>query len=145
MKMDACSCEKCVSACRRDPGRLIPGDVKKIAVFLNIGEKELLERYLVRIPAKGGNRRLHFLAPAKIKAGRFLAAPGTVVPDYYDGENGRCVFLTPEGACGIHEVKPFECASYMGCKHTFLGRPYKEKDVEVFFISRWRKFQDLFR
>jgi Fe-S-cluster containining protein len=143
--VDACSCENCISACRRDPGRLIPGDVKKIAAFLNIGEKELLEHYLVRIPAKGGSRRVHFLAPAKLKASRFLAAPGTVVPDYYDEEKGRCVFLAPEGACRIHEVKPFECAAYMGCKHTFLGRPYKEKDVETFFISRWRKAQDMFR
>ena len=141
--MDACACEKCVSACRRDPGRLIPGDVKKIAAFLAISEGELLERFLVRIPAKGGNRhvRVYFPAPAKIKASRFLAAPGTVVPDYYDQENGRCVFFTSEGNCRIHEVKPFECAAYMGCKHTFLGRPYKEKDVEAFIISRWRKVQ----
>ena len=145
--MAACSCERCISACRRDPGRLIPVDVRKIAVFLGIGEKELSERFLVRIPAKGGNPRVrvHFLAPAKIKASRFLAAPGTVVPDYYAEESGRCVFLTPDGMCQIHEVKPFECAAYMGCTHTFLGRPYKEKDVETFFISRWRRFQDLFR
>jgi Fe-S-cluster containining protein len=143
--MDACRCEQCVSACRRDPGRLIPGDVKKIAAFLNMGEKELLESRLVRIPARGGNRRILFLAPAKLKAARFLAAPGTVVPDYHAGENGRCVFLTSGGDCSIHEVKPFECAAYMGCRHTFLGRPYKEKDVETFFISRWRKCQEMFR
>ena len=31
----------------------------------------------------------------------------------------------------------------MGCRHTFLGRPYKEKDVETFFVSRWRKYQDI--
>jgi Fe-S-cluster containining protein len=141
--MDACACEKCVSACRRDPGRLIPGDVKKIADFLNIGEKELRERYLVIVPARDRTRNIRFLAPAKIKAARFLATPGTVVPDYYDRENGRCVFLSPKGACTIHEVKPFECAAYMGCRHTFLGRPYREKDVEAFFVSRWRKFQDL--
>lgn len=142
--MDACACEKCVSACRRDPGRLIPGDVKKIAAFLELGEKEFMERYLVRIPAKGKNRHLLCPAPAKIKAARFLAAPGTVVPDYYEQETGRCVFLSPQGACLIHAVKPFECAAYMGCKHTFLGRPYKEKDVEAFFISRWKKYQSLF-
>jgi Fe-S-cluster containining protein len=140
--MDACSCERCISACNRDPGRLIPGDLEKIADFLGISAKELLENYLVRIPARGGNRRLFFPAPAKLKAGRCLAAPGTVVPDYYDKENGRCVFLTPEGMCQIHEVKPFECAAYMGCRHTFLGRPYKEKDIETFFISRWRKYQN---
>lgn len=143
--MEACGCEKCVSACRRDPGRLIPGDVKKIAALLGIGEEELKQRYLVLIPAKGRGCHVRFLAPAKIKAARFLAAPGTVVPDYYAGENGRCVFLDEEGLCRVHEAKPFECAAYMGCKHTFLGRPYKEKDVETFFISRWRKFQELTR
>jgi Fe-S-cluster containining protein len=74
-----------------------------------------------------------------------LAAPGTVVPDFYEDEKGRCVFLDRDGACRIHEAKPFECAAYMGCKHTFLGRPYKEKDVETFFISRWRKYQEMFR
>jgi len=145
MKMDACGCEKCTSACRRDPGRLVPTDVKRIAAFLNLSEKELLARHLVRIPAKGQNRHVHFLAPAKIKAARLLAAPGTVVPDYYGEEKGRCVFLSAEGLCRIHEVKPFECAAYMGCRHTFLGRPYKEKDVEAFFVSRWRKCQDVFR
>jgi len=117
--------------------------VKKIAAFLRIGERELLDRYLVRIPAAGGNRRIHFLAPAKIKAARFLAAPGSVAPDYYAREKGRCVFLSPEGTCLIHDAKPFECAAYMGCRHTFLGRPYIEKDVETFFVARWRKAQDI--
>lgn len=141
--MDACACERCSSACRRDPGRLIPADMKKIAVFLNLGEKELLAGYLVRIAAAGKNYRIHFLAPAKLKAGRYLAVPGSTVPEYYVHEKGRCVFLTVENQCSIHAVKPFECAAYMGCRHTFLGRPYKEKDVEAFFVSRWRKFQDL--
>jgi len=139
--MDACTCEKCASACRRDPGRLVPADVKRIAAFLNLSEKQLLARHLVRIPAEGRNRHIHFLAPAKTRAARFLAAPGTVVPDYYGKERGRCVFLSEEGLCRIHEVKPFECAAYMGCRHTFLGRPYKEREVETFFISRWRKFR----
>jgi Fe-S-cluster containining protein len=143
--MEACRCEKCASACRRDPGRLVPSDLKKIAAFLGISEKELLSGHLVRIPARGRDRHVHFLAPAKMKAARFLAAPGTVVPDYYGEEKGRCIFLSDEGLCRIHEVKPFECAAYMGCRHTFLGRPYKEKEVEAFFVARWRKFQGLTR
>jgi len=138
--MDACRCERCTSACRNDPGRLVPTDLKKIAAFLGISEKALKDTYLVRIPA-AKNIRVFFLAPAKIKAGRLLAAPGALVPDYYEGEKGRCIFLSPEGLCAIHEVKPFECAAYLGCRHTFLGRPYKKKDVEAFFISRWRKHQ----
>ena len=143
--MDACACERCISACRRDPGRLIPADMKKIAVFLKLNENDLLAGYLVRIAAGSKNNQLHVPAPAKLKAGRFLAAPGSVVPEYYVHEKGRCVFLTAENQCSIHAVKPFECAAYMGCRHTFLGRPYREKDVEAFFVSRWRKFQDLLR
>jgi Fe-S-cluster containining protein len=136
--MDACGCERCVSACRNDPGRLVPADLKKIAAFLKISESELKASYLVRIPA-ADNRHVFFLAPAKTKANRFLAAPGSIVPDYYDKEKGRCVFLTPEGLCAILAVKPFECAAYMGCRHTFLGRPYKKRSVEEFFVSRWKK------
>jgi Fe-S-cluster containining protein len=136
--MDACRCERCISACRDDPGRLVPADLKKIAAFLKISEKELRAAYLVRIP-DADNNRIFFYAPAKIKAGHFLTPPGGTVPDYYAEEKGRCVFLSPEGLCSIHPVKPFECAAYMGCRHTFLGRPYKKKDVEAFFVSRWRK------
>jgi len=137
--MDACNCEKCISACRDDPGRLVPADLKKIATFLKTSEKELKAAYLVRIAASGKNSHIYFWAPAKIKAGRFLTAPGDTVPDYYESEKGRCVFLTPENHCSIHEVKPFECAAYMGCRHTFLGRSYKKKSVEEFFVSRWKK------
>jgi Fe-S-cluster containining protein len=136
--MDACSCERCVSACCDDPGRLVPADLKKIAAFLRISEIDLKASYLVRIPAAGKNSRIHFLAPAKIKANRFLTAPGGTVPDYYGTEKGRCIFLSPEGLCTIHPVKPFECAAYMGCRHTFLGRPYKKRSVEEFFVSRWK-------
>ena len=141
--MESCACDQCVSACRRDPGRLVPADLPRIAAFLGIGEPELIAGYLVILPAK--NSHVRFLAPAKFKASRLLAAPGTLVPEYYSGEKGRCVFLDPGGACRIHPVKPFECAAYMGCKHTFLGRPYKERDVENFFISRWRKSQEMLR
>jgi Fe-S-cluster containining protein len=73
-----------------------------------------------------------------MKGKRLLAAPGSTVPAYYAGEKGRCVFLSPEGLCAIHPVKPFECAAYMGCRHTFLGRPYRKKNVEEFFVRRWR-------
>lgn len=137
--MEACNCEKCVSACRNDPGRLVPADLKKIAAFLGINESQFKADYLVRIPAAAKGGRVCFYAPAKLKAGRFLAAPGSTVPEYYEKEKGRCVFLTEEGLCAIHPVKPFECAAYMGCRHTFLGRPYKKKNVEEFFISRWKK------
>ena len=136
--MESCSCPECVSACRTDPGRLLPEDVGKLAGLLGIPEAELLAQYLVKILLSPKDT-VYGLAPAKRKGKRFIAAPGTVAPDYYARERGVCVFLDEQGACAIHGAKPFECSAYMGCKNTFLGKPYKKKYVEEFFFLRWRK------
>jgi len=143
--MDACTCPACVSACKRDPGRLAPEDVAVMAAHLSISPAELIAGYLVLIPAFVHSQKIFLLAPAKKKARRYLAAPGSVVPEYYARENGVCVFLSADDRCAIHEVKPFECRVYMGCQHTFLGRRYREEEALRFFISRWRKFQDVVR
>lgn len=136
--MAECNCDECVSACRNDPGRLVPDDLKKIAEYLSIDIPVLEREYLVRIPMTHKGVTVCALAPAKRKGKRFVAEPGSVAPDYYADEKGRCVFLDERDLCGIHKVKPFECGAYMGCKHTFLGRPYKEKSVEEFFFMRWK-------
>lgn len=138
--MNSCSCAQCVDACKNDPGRLVPDDLPRIAAFLGCAERELLERYLVKIRAGGKNSHIVFLAPAKRKSGRLLAAPGTFTPEYYERERGRCIFLDECDHCLVHDVKPFECVAYMGCKHTFLGRPYRRTAVEEYFVSRWRRF-----
>lgn len=136
--MESCSCPKCISACCNDPGRLAPEDVQKLAAELGITPADLIATYLVKIPLTPGDNR-YALAPAKRKGKRLIAEPGTVVPDYYAAERGVCVFFDGEGGCTVHGAKPFECRAYLGCKHTFLGKPYKEKDVEEYFLLRWRK------
>ncbi len=136
--MDSCSCPECVSACRNDPGRLVPEDVRKLAGLLGISEAELIAGYLVKIPLSE-SERMYALAPAKRKGKRFIAEPGTEAPDYYASERGVCIFLDDSGACSVHAAKPFECGAYMGCKNTFLGKPYKKKYVEEYFLLRWRK------
>jgi len=140
--MDDCQCPRCVSACLSDPGRLVPDDLPKIAAFLKISEKELLSQWLVRIPIQIKKEAILSLAPVKKKGNRWLAPAGSIVPDYYPKEKGRCLFLDENQRCSIQPVKPFECRAYMGCRHTFLGRPYRAVDVERFFFSRWRKFQE---
>jgi Fe-S-cluster containining protein len=136
--MESCNCPECVSACRNDPGRLLPGDLAKLAGFLDIRKEELQENYLVKIPLSK-KEQVFALAPAKRKGKRFVAKPGSIAKDYYADERGECIFLDKEGLCSVHDAKPFECGAYMGCKHTFLGRPYKEKQVEEYFFKRWRK------
>ena len=139
-KLSECSCPQCVSACRQDPGRLVPADLPVLAAFLELSVDELIAAYLVKIPLPG-NVKLCALAPAKLKGKRFLADPGTVVPAYYTSERGTCVFLDKNGMCSVHDAKPFECGAYMGCKNTFLGRPYREKQVEEYFMQKWKKYR----
>ena len=134
--MESCNCPECVSACRNDPGRLIPGDVQRLAGFLHISEEELVANYLVKIPLSKNDT--YALAPAKRKGKRFIEEPGTIVPDYYAKERGSCVFLDDKGSCTVQAAKPFECGAYMGCKNTFLGKPYKERQVEEYFLTRWK-------
>ena len=137
--MENCSCHECVSACRNEPGRLVPGDVARLSQLLGISERDLENDYLVRVPVTSGGPTVHALAPAKKKGHRFVAAPGTVAPDYYAKEAGRCIFLDDNERCAVHEAKPFECGAYMGCRNTFLGKPYRDKSVEEFFHKRWRE------
>jgi Fe-S-cluster containining protein len=141
--MEACSCAHCVSACRRDPGRLVPSDLAPLARLLELTPAELLARYLVLRPLPGAEGG-YALAPVKWRGHRLLVDPGTVVPDYYEEEPGRCVFLEEEG-CRVHAAKPFECRAYSGCRHTFLGRPYRRKEVEEYFRKRWRSAQETIR
>ena len=138
--MVSCNCPQCVSACKNDPGRLIPDDLPKLAEFLNFTTEELIISCLVKIPISK-KEGIYALAPAKLKGKRLLAKPGTVVPDYYVKEHGTCIFLDDEGLCTVHEVKPFECGAYMGCKNTFLGKPYREKQVEEYFLMKWKKYK----
>lgn len=136
--MESCSCPDCICACRIDPGRLVPEDLPKLARLLGLAEAELIAGYLVKIPLSPAEH-MYALAPAKRKGKRFIAEPGTIVPDYYTSERGVCVFLEEKGLCRVHGAKPFECSAYLGCKNTFLGKPYKKKYVEEYFLLRWRK------
>lgn len=139
--MQSCSCPECVSACRNDPGRLIPEDIDRIAGFLKITREELIADYCVKIPHVRNAISALGLAPAKMKGRRFIAQPGTIVPEYYTEEKGTCIFLDDKGFCSIHSVKPYECGAYMGCRDTFNGRPYRDKQVEEFFFSKWKNIK----
>jgi len=82
-------CRQCGHCCSHGSGFLIGNDIKNIAEYLKITEKELKEKYLEE--KELFNTKL--LRP-KLKT--------------KDKPYGKCVFLDDK-KCKIHQVKPLQC------------------------------------
>ena len=98
-----CSCETCVSACRKKPGWFLPEEITPAANSLGMTDKDFFEKYLgVDYYWKDGEHN-YVLSPA-VKS----MNPGEMFPFSAGGE---CVFFE-NGKCNIHENKPYECKIY---------------------------------
>lgn len=82
-------CQRKNNCCKHGSGCLVKDDLKNIAKFLGIDEKELKEKYLEEI--EKFNTKL--LRPKLVKK---------------DRPYGPCIFFNDRG-CKIHPVKPLEC------------------------------------
>lgn len=140
--MDSCTCEACVSACKHDPGRFLPGEVARLAEHLGLAVEEVYHRYLIVKKLVHRGREVWVPAPAKRKAQRWVTKPGHRARDWHEAEKGTCVFLDERERCSIYPVRPYECAAYMGCRHTFQGRAYRDQDVAAYFFARWKGHQE---
>jgi Fe-S-cluster containining protein len=103
-KKEGCSCKRCQECCRREPGWFVPSEIEPAARFLNLSESELIDRFLAEHDADG----CVALSPAH--------KPGSTV----------CVFLSAEGLCAIHPVKPYECRKVFGCQGPGRHRRMRE-------------------
>ena|SRR3989338_3307053 len=93
-----CQCNACNHGCKYGSGSLDEGDSKKIAEFLKISEEDLKKDFLEEVE----------LFNKKVLRPRLLRKKGKI--------HGRCVFYSDSKYCTIHEVKPLECKTSMGCK-----------------------------
>ena len=93
-----CQCDACNHGCKYGSGSLAEGDSKKIAEFLKISEEDLKKDFLEETE----------LFNKKVLRPRLLRKKGKV--------HGRCIFFDDIKGCTIHEVKPLECKTSMGCK-----------------------------
>ena len=94
----ACKCEACSHGCRYGSGLLAKGDEKKLASYLNISEEQLKEKFLEEV--ERFNTKL--LKPKLIRNAK----------EAY----GKCIFYDNEKGCTVHDAKPLECKTSMGCK-----------------------------
>ena len=103
-KKAGCSCPECQECCRREPGWFAPDEVALAARFMNMAEREFVQRFCQEHVEDG----VLAIAPAR--------KPGS----------SECVFLDAEGLCGIHEVKPYECRKVYGCQGPSRHRRLRE-------------------
>lgn len=113
---EACSCDKCVSLCKRNPGWMTP---QEAMLAIADGQGTRLMRDWLEPGSKLGNQeRLYVLAAASIYC------EGSNAPEFASwqlilGEctKGCCTFLK-EGLCELHATayKPKQCRESMGCR-----------------------------
>jgi Fe-S-cluster containining protein len=103
-KRRGCSCPKCIECCERDPGWFMPGEVAIAAAYLGMPEGEFIRRYCKENVFDDAI----VISPA--------ARPGKT----------SCIFLTRDGRCEIHDVKPHECKKVFGCHGEARHRRIRE-------------------
>jgi len=98
-KRTECACATCVQCCKDQPGALAPGDYERIRDHLRLTDAEARELFRSSEGAVVQTADLH------------QRRQRTIVP-LYNRHRRRCVFLSDDDKCGIHEVKPAGCAMF---------------------------------
>lgn len=92
-----CACDADRAFCKRQPAHLIPSDIDRIAARLpDVNPAEYL------CASKGA-------VIMDVVTTTLIRIP-TITPASDD--TGRCVFLTADERCAIHDVAPFGCAYF---------------------------------
>lgn len=130
--MTDCKCKECKGACEYKPGWFTPGQVEKVAEFLDISLQDLFNTKLGIDWWVGGfsddDKDTFILAPAILGMGSGNEYPAD--------PRGQCVFYK-NGLCSIHLVKPFECAEYdhthnqVGGRHESVARKWKDHQSQI--------------
>lgn len=131
-----CACDSCTNACRKKPGIFAPGEAEKAASLIGYSLQEFFDKFLAVDwwePEPRLEELVFYLTPSieQIEAGGLFP----VQPN-----QGKCVLLSDDGDCSIHEAKPEECAA--------LRCDKKPKDYMVNKIERvkaWIPHQDQIR
>lgn len=94
-----CTCKDCQSACAYKPGWFVPGQVEKVAEYLDVPLATLFKKKLM-VDWWHDSPNVFALSPAIVG--------GTPGQEFPGNPRGKCVFYK-KGRCEIHAVKPREC------------------------------------
>ncbi len=114
--IESCTCAECVSCCTRTPGWFAPGEAEKAAALVGMPFDEFRSAFLVLDYWEGGDDgRIFVLAPGKVEIEEKARGAQRPVTWGYAFRRGRCVFLSEDDRCRIHEAKPMECRGALAC------------------------------
>ena len=122
-----CTCDICKSACEHKPGWFMPGEVEKVAEYLDIPLQELFNTKL-GVDWWVADEDIFVLAPATTNMDM-----GT---EYPANPKGQCVFYE-NGLCSIHAVKPFECREFIhgddkvGERHEAVANAWQDSQSQI--------------
>jgi len=123
-----CRCNACEIGCKFGAGFLAKGDGEKLAKLMGISEDELKAKYLEEVEMF--NTKM--LRPKLVKKA--------------DNPYGRCIFFDDKKGCTVHQAKPLQCRTSMGCRDYgqeltvwfYLNHAVNPDDAES--IRQWSTF-----
>lgn len=126
-----CACKHCVDCCESHPGWFAPGEPERAAEFLGMPYEEFAQKRLATDWWENDYRAPYteILAPAPV--GR----EGQRYPSSLSGSL-RCTFLTGEGRCQIHPVKPMEC------RYSGHGDLQEIQTLRIRIVKAWHRLQE---
>ena len=92
-----CKCDACTVGCKHGSGVFAPGEIEKLAEFMNVDEEVLKKEFLEEVE-KFNTKKLR---PKILRKNK---------------QYGKCIFFDEKSRCKIHDAKPLECKISMGCK-----------------------------
>lgn len=104
----SCDCQLCAAGCKTKPGALIPGDLERIMEYCEDESADFVMQYF---QASEGATLL-----ATVDGKYLPVSIPSIVPA--QTATGRCVFLSDDDLCLIHEVSPFGCSHFRICNDT---------------------------
>lgn len=110
-----CTCEKCVNACRWNPGWFMPGEAEKAAELFGMDFESFKAKYLVVdywLGEEWSGGDIDVLAPRKLDGVTPEGCPR--VGFMYPFSAAPCIFLKDD-RCSIHAAKPHECRQALAC------------------------------
>lgn len=115
-----CACKACQAACTRNPGWFLPEEAR-LAIAAGYANR-MMRDWLEPCSEVGNDERIYTLAAASEDCGGSDAPEiiGNIFSWFISQrpfEKGRCVMLTDQGRCEIHDsgFKPFQCREALLC------------------------------